>query len=153
MVLLAGPLLIDPARYRAAERVIAEPAALSKLTAGGEQAMTALNDATGAIALAQRGVRVSIRYIPLAFHVVSWDGRQAQIEIWGLWLIAAEGVLPATQTWSTTSVRLAWLADWKFAASSTSPGPVPQLGQPATAGVQVPAQLADFEEYQHASRP
>ena len=131
---LAGPLVLEPARYRAAESVIASPPAQARLTAEGEQAISAVDDSTLAVARAQHGVRVLVRYTPIAYRVTAYDASRATVSIWGLWLVGEQGLLPPTETWSTRTAVLWWIGgDWKLADSSTSPGPTPQAGQQATA--------------------
>ena len=150
---LAGPLVLEPARYRAAESVIASPTAQARLTAEGEQAISAVDDSTRALTQAQHGVRVVVRYTPIAYRLTAYDANRATIGIWGLWLVGEQGLLPPTETWSTRTVGLVWIGgDWKLADSSTSPGPTPQAGLQATATSELPPQLTDFEEYTHASR-
>jgi hypothetical protein len=148
---LAGPLVLEPARYRAAESVIASPPAQARLTAEGEQAISAVDDGMRAAAQARHGVVV--RYTPIAYRVTAYDANGATVSIWGLWLLGEQGLLPTTETWSTRTVLLQWIGgDWKLADASTSPGPTPQAGQQATATPELPPQLTDFEEYTHASR-
>ena len=150
---LAGPLVLEPARYRAAESVIASPTAQARLTAEGEQAISAVDDSTHALTQAQHGVRIVVRYTPIAYRVTAYDASRATVSIWGLWLVGEQGLLPPTETWSTRTVVLWWIGgDWKLDDGSTSPGPTPQAGQQATATPELPPQLTDFEEYTHASR-
>jgi hypothetical protein len=151
--LLAGPLILNPDRYRASERAIAAPSARARVTAEGEQAITAVNDSTQAVAEARRGGHVVVRYTPIAYRVTSYDASRATVSIWGLWLVGEEDLLAPTQTWSTRNLDLEWSGgDWRLAGSGASPGPAPQLGQQATQSPELPSQLIDFEEYQHASR-
>ena len=150
---LAGPLVLEPDRYRAAERVIATPSAQARVAAEGEQAITAVDGGTQAIAEARRGVRVAVRYTPIAYRVTAYDIGRATVSIWGLWMVGEQGWLAPTQTWSTRTVVLEWTGgDWKLARSSTSPGPAPQLGQEAARTAELPPQLTDFEEYAHVNR-
>jgi hypothetical protein len=150
---LAGPLILNPDRYRAAERVIATPSARDRIAAEGEQAMAALNDTTRAISAAARGVRVAVRYTPIAYRVTADDAGRVSVSIWGLWLVGEQGLLPPTETWSTRTVVVVWIGgDWRLADSSISPGPIPQPGQQAAQSSDLPPQLTNFEEYAHASR-
>ena len=150
---LAGPLVLEPARYRAAESVIASPTAQARLTAEGEQAISAVDDSTHALTQAQHGVRIVVRYTPIAYRLTAYDANHATVGIWGLWLVGEQDLLPPTETWSTRTVGLVWIGgDWKLVDSSTSPGPTPQPGQQATATSELPPQLIEFEEYTHASR-
>lgn len=150
--LLAGPLILEPERYRRAERAIAAPSAGDRIAADGEQTIAAVEESTHASAEAGRGTRVVVRYVPIAYRVAVYDGSGATISVWGLWLVAERDTLPPTQTWSTTALTLEWArGDWKLTSSTTSPGPTPQLGQPAVASPALPPQLTDFEEYAHAS--
>jgi hypothetical protein len=150
---LAGPLILEPSRYRAAEDVIASASARAGVTAEGEQAIASVEASTNAIALAQRGVRVVVRYAPLAYRVAAYDAGRATVAIWGLWLVGEQGLLTPTETWSTRTIVLEWTGgDWKLNSSSTSPGPTPQPGQQPAQTSAMPPQLTDFEEYIHASR-
>jgi hypothetical protein len=150
---LAGPLVLEPARYRAAESVIASPEAQAQVKAEGEQAIAAVDGSTRAITEAQRGVRVLVRYTPIAYRITAYDASRATVSIWGLWLVGEQGLLTPTETWSTRTVGLEWTGgDWKLADSSTVSGPTPQPGQQATLTSELPPQLTDFEEYAHASR-
>ena len=151
--ILAGPLILEPSRYRAAEAVIAAPSARSAVTAEGEQAIAAVDASTGAATEARRGVRVAVRYVPLAYRMTAYDAGRATVSIWGLWLVGVQGLLAPTETWSTRTFVLEWIGgDWKLTSSSTSPGPRPQPGQQAVSTAELPSQLTDFEEYVHASR-
>jgi hypothetical protein len=146
---LAGPLILHPERYRAAERVIAAPAALGRVTAEGEQAIAAV----GAITRARNGAQVVVRYTPIAYRVVAYDASRATVGIWGLWLIAESSLLAPTQTWSTRTLVLEWTGgDWRLAGAEARPGPVPQLGQQPAPTAGLPAELTDYEEYDHAGR-
>jgi len=110
---LAGPLILEPARYRAAESVIASPPAQARLTAEGEQAISAVDNSTLAVARAQHGTRVLVRYTPIAYCVTAYDANRATVSIWGLWLVGEQGLLPPIETWSTRAVRLVWISgDW-----------------------------------------
>ncbi len=150
---LAGPLILEPARYRAAESVIASPSAQAQVRAEGELAIAAVDDSTRAVTEAQRGGRVVVRYMPIAYRIIAYDAGRATVDIWGLWLVGEQGLLTPTETWSTRTVVLEWTGrDWKLTDSSTSPGPTPQVGQQATRTSELPTQLTDFEEYAHASR-
>jgi hypothetical protein len=150
---LAGPLILEPVRYRAAESVIASPPAQAHLTAEGEQAISAVDESTRAVTQAQHGVRVFVRYTPMAYRATAYGANRATVSIWGLWLIGEQRLLPPTETWSTRTVGLVWIGgDWKLSDSSTSPGPTPQAGQQAATTAELPPQLTDFEEYSHASR-
>lgn len=150
---LAGPLVLEAAGYRAAESVIASPSAQAQVRAEGEQAMAAVDDSTRAVTEAQRGVRVLVRYTPVAYRITAYDASRATVSIWGLWLVGEQGLLTPTETWSTRTVGLQWTGgDWKLADSSTVAGPTPQPGQQATPTSELPPQLTDFEEYSHASR-
>lgn len=150
---LAGTLVLEPARYRAAESVIASPSAQAQVRAEGEQAIAAVDDSTRAVTEAQRGVRVLVRYTPIAYRITAYDASRAAVSIWGLWLVGEQGLLTPTETWSTRTVGLEWTGgDWKLADSSTVAGPTPQAGQQATPTSELPPQLTDFEEYSHASR-
>lgn len=150
---LAGKLILEPARYRTAEAVIAAPSARTSVTAEGEQAIGAVDASTRAVTEAGRGVRVVVRYTPLAYRLTAYDAGRAAVSIWGLWLVGEQGLLSPTETWATRTVVLEWIGgDWKLASSSTSPGPAPQPGQQAAPSAELPPQLTDFEEYVHASR-
>jgi hypothetical protein len=150
---LAGPLILDPTRYRVAEKVIASPSVLARLTEEGEQAIAAVDRSAGAITEAKHGVRVVIRYTPIAYRLTAYDDGHATVSIWGLWLVGVQGTLAPTETWSTRTVVLEWIGgDWKLADSSTSPGPTPRAGQQPAQTSELPPQLSDFKEYAHASR-
>jgi hypothetical protein len=150
---LAGPLILEPGRYRAAEDVIASPSARASVRAEGEQAVAAVDESTRALTEAQRGVRVVVRYTPIAYRLNAYDRSRGTVSIWALWLVGEQGLLAPTETWSTRTIVLEWIGgDWKLASSNTSAGPTPQLGQPATQAAELPPQLTDFEEYAHASR-
>ena len=150
---LAGPLVLEPGRYRAAEDVIASPSARAAVRAEGEQAVAAVDESTRALTEARRGVQVVVRYTPVAYRLTAYDGNRGVVSIWALWLVGEQGLLAPTETWSTRTVVLEWTGgDWKLASSSTSAGPTPQLGQAAARAAELPPQLTDFEEYAHASR-
>jgi len=150
---LAGQLILEPGRYRAAEAAIAAPSAHTEVTAEGEQAMAAVDASTRALTEAGRGVRVVVRYTPLAYRLAAYDAGRATVSIWGLWLVGEQGLLSPTETWSTRTATLEWIGgDWKLTSSSTIPGPTPQPGQQAAPTAELPPQLTNFEEYVHASR-
>src|SRR5262249_50591062 len=82
---LAGPLVLEPTRYRAAESVIASPSAEARVAQEGEQAIAAVDHSTRAVTEARRGVRVVVRYTPIAYRLDAYAAGRATVQIWGLW--------------------------------------------------------------------
>jgi hypothetical protein len=124
------------------------------MLADGDANLRALNGAYGVAANAGRGVRVVIRYVPIAFHVDSYDGQHAAVSVWAVWVLAEGGVLAPRQHWLTSTMLLEWLAgDWRVTAASSRPGPVPAPAQePAPdRSSPLPDVLTDYREYQHVS--
>jgi hypothetical protein len=150
--LLGGQLLADPVRLREAERSIFTPAALSRYTAQQEALLQGLQDSIQLLSETAKGKRASIRLIPVAYKVQSFDGATARLSIWSTWLLGRDGLEGTLQTWSTATYTLQWLGGWRVVGIETTPGPVPVQGQPGDRSAGLPDQLVGYREYRHDVR-
>jgi hypothetical protein len=153
-VALNGQMLLHPDQVRAAEALMAAPSHRSGLMAAGEASLRALNSSFGLAANAAHGVQVVIRLVPIAFHLDSYDGQQAAVSIWAVWVLAEAGLLAPQQHWLTATFLLEWTTgDWKVSGTSTRPGPVPAPPQETVPDQSspLPAVLTEFKEYQHVA--
>jgi hypothetical protein len=154
LVALNSRLVLEPERIRQAEAVMAAPAYRDQLLAAGDANLRAMNAAYGVAAAASRGLQVVIRYVPIAFHLDSYDGRHAAVSVWAVWVLAEAGILAPQQHWLVSTILLEWLAgDWKVTAASSRPGPVPsspeqQVLDPSSP---LPDALTGYREYRHVS--
>jgi hypothetical protein len=154
LVVLDSPLVLHPEQVRAAEAVIAAPAYRDQLIAAGDANLRALNSSFGLAAEADLGVQVVIRFVPIAFHVDSYEGEHAAVSVWAVWVLAEDGILAIQQHWLTSTILLEWTAgDWKLTGASSRPGPVPAppqqlLFDPSSP---LPDVLTQYREYQHVS--
>lgn len=154
LVALNSPLVLQPERIRAAEAVMAAPAYRDQLVAAGDANLRAMNAAYGVAAAAGRGVQVVIRYVPIAFHLDSYDGQHAAVSVWAVWVLAEAGVLAPQQHWLVSTILLEWLAgDWKVTAASSRQGPVPASPEQRVIDPSspLPDALTSYRGYQHVS--
>jgi hypothetical protein len=153
LVALNSPVVLHPDQVRAEEAVMAAPAYRDQMIAEGDQDLRAMNSSFGVAANAAMGVQVVLRYVPIAFHLDSYDGQHAAVSVWAVWLLAESGILPPQQHWLTSTMLLEWIGgDWKVTAVGSRPGPVPSPPQMVLApSTPLPDTLTQYEEYQHVA--
>ncbi len=153
LVALNSPVVLHPELVRAAEAVMAAPSYRDQMIAEGDQSLRAMNSSYGVASNAGMGVQVVIRYVPIAFHLDSYDGQHAAVSVWAVWLLAESGILPPQQDWLTSTMLLEWTGgDWKVTAAGSRPGPVPSPPQQVLApSTPLPDTLTRYREYQHVS--
>jgi hypothetical protein len=156
VMVVNGPLMTVPAKYRAAIDEMAAPGAREHLRSDGEKQMVAFESVAGLISNAQQGRAVVFRTVPLTFRVEHYADSGADVSIWSETLTAVDGVAPLRETWTTATYTLSWAdGDWKLSATSSyrggSEGPVPVVTQPSVETSALPAQVKGFKEYQHGA--
>lgn len=153
-VALNGPMLLHPDQVRAAVAAMAATEHAADLLAASDTSVRALNSSYGLAANAAQGVPVAPRLVPVAWHLDSFDGLQAGVSIWAVWVLAEGGLVAPQQHWLTATFLLEWTdGDWKVAGTSTRPGTVPAPPQQTLPdpSAPLPAVLTQFEEYQHVA--
>jgi hypothetical protein len=150
-LLLAGPLLTTPARYREVERVIYAPATRDRLMAVAERGLATLQEQTQILSNASRGVPVALIAVPVSYQVDSYDGDRATVSLWWMWVVAQQGAMAPVEEWVTSIVTLDWLGDWRIEDVSRGDVPVPQQTQAATQSKDLPDPMHGYREYGHVS--
>jgi hypothetical protein len=150
-LLLAGPLVTSPSKYREAERVIYTPAARDKLMAEAEQGLAGLQDQTQILSNASKGVPVALLSVPISYHLDSYDGDHATVSLWWVWVVGQQGAMAPFQLWLTSVVSLTWLGDWRVEDINSANTPVPLLAQTTTDSKDLPEQMHGYREYGHVS--
>jgi hypothetical protein len=150
LLVVDGPLVTQPDRFRSAIDTLAAPEAREKQRKDAETSMTGLQYL---ITYAQQGRRVVFRTTPLAYHVDSYTSEAARVSIWAEGLVAVDGAISLRELWATTTLTVRWSdGDWRLtsiaAPTSASYGPAPTITQPSTETVALPPQLADYRSYQ-----
>jgi hypothetical protein len=147
----AGPLLVQPDKYRAAIATLAAPQAKDKLLAEYESGVASTQNATQIISNTSRGIKVAVNAYPLAYHVNNYSSSVSEISIWYLAIIGQDGQQAPSQAWVTMTIDLEWTnGDWKVTADGSSPGPVPVLGQAPVQTKDLPPQLQAYQLYSYA---
>ena len=146
---LNGSLILDPEKLRAAVQTVTASGSLQRMLETTEQTLDSANNAFGLITNARNGVALTIRFVPVAWHLDRYDATEAQVSIWAVAVFAEAGVLTPRQNWMTVTYSLAWLqGDWKLTDAGATPGPVPLITEPGQqANTDVPVQMRDFKEY------
>jgi hypothetical protein len=154
LVALNSPLVLHPDQVRATEAVMAAPEYRDQLIAAGDANLRALDSSFGLGANAGLGIQVVVRYVPIAFHLDSYDGQHAAVSVWAVWVLAEAGILPPQQHWLTSTMLLEWTAgDWKVTGVGSRPGPVPAPPQQLVPDPSspLPDALTQYREYQHVA--
>jgi hypothetical protein len=151
-LLLAGPLLTMPTRYRQAEQVIYAPAARDRLMAGVEQTLAGLQDQMHLLSNASKGVPVALIGVPVSYQVESYDGDHATVSLWWVWVVGQQGAMAPIEEWVTSIVTLDWQGDWRIEDFNTASTPVPQATQTASQSTDLPEQMHGYQEYGHVSK-
>lgn len=155
LVVINGPLLLQPDHYRAALRTMSAPGNRQRLLSEAEQGISGIESRYGAVTNAAQGVQVTLRLLPAAWHL-DWyhQGRDAQVEIWAAALVAQAGQQPV-EVWATAVMALGWTeGDWKLIDHAMNTGPSPsQLAYPAdqNSRLQPPPQVTSFQEYRRGA--
>ena len=148
-ILLAGPLLTTPSKYRQAEQVIYAPAARDRLMAASEQTLAGLQEQTQLLTNASKGVPVALIAVPVSYRVESYDGDHAAVSVWWVWLVGQQGAMAPIEEWVTSIVTLDWQGDWRIADDNSGTAPVPQATQTASQSKDLPDQMHGYQEYGH----
>ena len=152
-ITLAGPLLLHPDQYDAAVTEMAVPGTTSALLAAADQSSTGLEGHLHFQADAKAGSIVSIKTLPLSYHVVSYTDQVAVVSVWLLGVMAADGKQPPFEVWSTGSYTLEWSnGDWRLASPPTATnGPVPVPEGDSSTDPALPDQLKTFSGYTYVA--
>jgi len=154
LVTLNSTLVLHPDQVRAAEAVMVAPSYRDQLIATGDANLRALDSSFGLAFNAAMGIQVVIRYVPIAFHLDSYDGEHAAVSVWAVWVLAEAGILAPQQHWLTSTMLLEWTAgDWKVFGVGSRPGPVPSPPQQLVLDPSspLPDTLTQYREYQHVA--
>jgi hypothetical protein len=132
VAVLGGPLMLDPAR---------RDLALAAVSPGGQPvpgvvarwaSRPNVERVTGAEQALRSGGPVVAAAAPVMSRVTAYDGATARVAIWATAVLGTDRLGTLDQSWSTETVTLRWVGDWKLAAYESSPGPVPALRQAVT---------------------
>lgn len=137
---------MDPAEAIAAQRVMAAAAAEEDLVFARSAELGNIWDSAGPEV-------ARYWYTPIASRAQLGFPGQARAEVWYVGVIRTP-LVPGLQWWATATYDLVWEdGDWRVAAESEMPGPVPTLPvtQPPTASAEMDALLEDFAPRQVAS--
>jgi hypothetical protein len=148
-LLLAGPLLATPSKYRDAEQVIYAPAARDRLMAAAEQGLSGLQNQTQLLTNASKGVPFALVAVPVSYQVQAYDDNHATVSVWWVWVIGQQGAMAPVQAWLTSVVTLDWLGDWRIEDVNSANAPVPQETQTASQSKDLPDQMHTYQEYGH----
>jgi len=150
LMVMGGSLIAQPDKYRSAISTMAAPTTRSRQLGAADQDMAAV----GLVGYAQQGKRTLARAVPLAYHVDQYSDDRAQVSIWAEGFIGVDGVLPMSETWSTSVMTVEWTGgDWRLLTigrpTPQSKGPVPVISQPSIQGPALPGQVTTFTEYRN----
>ncbi len=148
-MVMNGPLIAQPAAFKAALSRFVAPDATGKLRAYGDSGPAAFESAMGLITYQRQGHSVMFRSMPLTYHIDAYDVATARVSIWEELLIGIDGIRPAQSTWATDVYVVKWVGDdWRLLSTDGgSAGPVPTTGQAPTQAVNTPEQLKQFKAY------
>jgi hypothetical protein len=146
------PFWLNPPRYRAALQAIAVPSEREQMLAQADVEFGNVENDTGAMSNAAKGVREALVTVPLSYHVQAYTSSRAVVEIWSVSVIAEDKVLGPTQTWADQTVVLKWVGDdWRESVETTvNTGAIPHLGQTPSLDASLPPELGSFQRYRHA---
>jgi len=151
-LLLAGPLLTTPSKYRAAEQVIYAPAARDRLLTEAEQTLAAFQDQTHLLSNASKGVPVALLAVPVSYQVELYDGDHATVSLWWVWVLGQQGAMAPIQEWTTSVIALDWQGDWRIEDFNLGNTPVPAETQAPSSSTDLPEQMRGYQEYGHVDR-
>jgi hypothetical protein len=145
-----GPLVLQPDRYRQALATLATPKQQEAYRRAADQVIALLNSRFNQlVSNAARGTQTSIHAYPLSYSVVEYTPARATIHMWGMAVIAQQGVMAPVSLWTTGSTTLEWVdGDWRVSADkndaiSLVPGPFGSTTTDQT----VPPEIATFTDY------
>jgi hypothetical protein len=148
VMVVNGPLNVQPEQYRAAISTLVSPGARGTLQSDGQNQQQAFQRVFGLLTGAQQGRADFFRTVPLTYHLDKYDSVHAQVSIWAETIVAVDGSYAPHVSWATGTCTVEWVAgDWKLPAVASYPnapdGPVPVTGQlPAQTGP-LPVQLKE----------
>jgi hypothetical protein len=150
LMVVDGPLVTQPDKYRSAIDTLAAPEARAKQRS---DAVKVLNGLQYLASYAEQGRSVVSRSVPLAYHVDRYGADESQVSIWAEGFVAVDGVISMREVWATTTLTVRWSADdWRLASiaapTPASYGPAPTITQPSTLAVTLPPQLVNYRSYQ-----
>jgi hypothetical protein len=71
-------------------------------------------------------VQAVVRMIPVGWQLIRYDGRTAEVLVFGTGLYGSSAGVPVRETWGVNTVTLTWEnGDWKLVSSTTEPAIVP----------------------------
>jgi hypothetical protein len=156
---LSSDLILDTTRRRAAIDVLAAPEARGRLQRTFDQAVASLRQGLGVTGAAAKDAQVLLRATPVGWRVEDYGAGSAKVAIWvtsvGGSIGGAQGPVPISEAWGTTTVTLRWVGgDWKQLDSETVDGPVPIADvAPPTAAPELLGKANEFKEFTYAPGP
>jgi hypothetical protein len=149
LMVVDGPLVTQPDKYRAAIDTLAAPEKRDRLQGVAEANLTASQTLLTSVA---QGHAVVSRTYPLSYRVMRYADDAAQVSIWAEGIEAVDGLLPMREVWATSTVIVQWSAgDWKLSSiggsSAGSSGPAPLITQASVQDSSLPPQLSNYRSY------
>jgi hypothetical protein len=101
-------------------------------------------------------VQAVVRMIPVGWQVQRYDGRTAEVLVFGTGLYGSSAGVPVRETWGVNAVTLTWEdGDWKLVGSTTEAAIVP-LADPRSRvasdnGTGLAPLVNRFQEYRYGS--
>jgi hypothetical protein len=151
-VVLGDPhTLLDRARRAMVLRLVATDRYASTFQGRGAAALEQARRGPLGRGLAT-GARTIYLASPIAYRVISYDGRTARIDGWGVAVVGNDQGLAPSATWATTETVARWQdGDWKIDSVRTHDGPTPALaGQDASDAQTFLGRLAGTRGVRHA---
>lgn len=132
VAVLGGPLMLDPARREPALAAVSHGAQPAPDVAARWASRPNVERVTGAEQALRSGGPVIAAAAPVMSRVMAYEGATAAVAVWTTAVLGTDRLGALDQSWSTETVTLHWAGDWKLAAYTSSPGPVPALSQAVT---------------------
>lgn len=132
VAVLGGRLMLDPARRDLALAAVSPDGQPVADVAARWASRPNVERVTGAEQALRSGAPVVAAAAPVMSRVTAYDGATATVAIWATAILGTDRLGTLDQSWSTETVTLRWVGDWKLAAYESSPGPVPALRQAVT---------------------
>jgi hypothetical protein len=132
VAVLGGPLMLDPARRDLALAAVSPDGQPVADVAARWASRPNVERVTGAEQALRSGAPVVAAAAPVMSRATAYDGATATVAIWATAVLGTDRLGTLDQSWSTETVTLRWVGDWKLAAYESSPGPVPALRQAVT---------------------
>ncbi|HXA29284.1 MAG TPA: hypothetical protein VN193_11125 [Candidatus Angelobacter sp.] len=152
--IVSGPTVTQADAYRRAVASIAAPSHRDALLNRADQLVAAVDAQLGVVSASAQNAQVTVRTIPVSWHVESYSSTTATVRVWAVGLVAEDGSLPATAVWASGDFDVEWTdAGWRLDDVRTVSGPVPQSQQQPTVTAALPPEVGSFQEYRHVPAP